>query len=116
MAAEGPGFAGLNVFATNPSDVADLLSDALGLELRQRTEPDGHHYSGRAAGLVISVHPSERAALELAFLTPDLEDSVGRCEAEGATVSEAPHEVPYGTSARLTGPDPIRLELVQPGE
>lgn len=116
MATAGPSLAGLNVFAANPSAVADLLSDALGLELRQRSAPDGHHYSGRAAGLVISVHPGDREALELAFVTPDIEDSIRRCEAEGATVSEAPREVPYGTSARLTGPDPIRLELVQPGD
>jgi predicted enzyme related to lactoylglutathione lyase len=104
--------AGLNLWSTSPADLAELLGDALGITLTSRNGLDGQHFSGRAGQLMISVHPSDDAGVELAFTTDDIEAAVAACAARGASVVQSPERKPYGVSAHLVGPDDLRLELV----
>ena len=104
--------AGLNLWSTSPADLAALLGDALGITLKSRSALDGEHFSGRAGQLMISVHPSADAGVELAFTTDDIDVAVAACAAQGASVIQGPERKPYGVSAHLVGPDDLRLELV----
>jgi predicted enzyme related to lactoylglutathione lyase len=107
-----PRLAGLNLWSTSPADLAEFLGDALGIALTSRNGSDGQHFSGRAGQLMISVHPRSDAGVELAFTTDDIEDTVAACVAGGGSVLQRPTQMPYGVSARVVGPDDLRLELV----
>lgn len=104
--------AGLNLWSASPADLAAFLEGALGIALTSRQGADGPHFSGRAGQLMISVHPSSDAGVELAFITDDIDATVAACVAGGGSVLQSPTQMPYGVSARLAGPDDLRLELV----
>jgi predicted enzyme related to lactoylglutathione lyase len=105
--------AGLNLWSTAPEGVAGVLDDALGISLRSRDNEDGQHFSGRAGELMVSVHPSEKAGVELAFVVDTIESAIEACRAQGAILVSGPEREPYGVSAHLQGPDDMRIELVQ---
>lgn len=104
---------GLNIWSAAPDEVADLLSNGLGLGLRRCPGPDGNHYVGRADGLAISIHPGKEPAVELAFVVPAIQQAIKECQARGAAVTSSADRRPYGISASLAAPGPLRIELVQ---
>jgi predicted enzyme related to lactoylglutathione lyase len=105
--------AGLNVWSTAPESVAGVLNGALGIALKSREGDRGQHFTGRAGELMVSIHPSEKPGVELAFVVDAIDSAVEACRSQGATVISGPEREPYGVSAHLQGPDEIRIELVQ---
>jgi predicted enzyme related to lactoylglutathione lyase len=111
---EAPGtLAGINVWSPASKDVAGVLGAVLGIELRERDADDGTHYSARTAGMAVSVHPSDRPSVELAFVVEDMDSALATCTDRGCRVESGPDTLPYGISAHLVAPGETRIELVQ---
>ena len=104
----------VNVWSPHPRQVADLLSSLVGAEPRHRVADDGDHFSVRTGELIISIHPGDRPDLELAFVVQDIDSALERCTTFGGHTSASPEPSSYGITARVNGPAPLRLELVQP--
>jgi predicted enzyme related to lactoylglutathione lyase len=113
-APQAPGtLAGINVWSPAAKDVAGVLAALLGIELRERDADDGTHYSARTAGMAVSVHPSDRSTVELAFVVEDMETALASCTERGCRVETGPDTLPYGVSAHLVAPGETGIELVQ---